>query len=88
MEDLVIDIENTVILEGKLPGIPRVASVLVVTLDLTAHLQCAGNEMPICKEDEKYFGPLMHEICEKKLLKDKDGWCVISNSFDDMQGLN
>ncbi|KAJ3572806.1 hypothetical protein NP233_g2842 [Leucocoprinus birnbaumii] len=41
---------------------------------LEAHLQCAGNEMPICKQDEEYFGPLMHGIIEKKLLKDKDGW--------------
>lgn len=30
--------------------------------------------MPIHREDEQYFGPLMLDICEKKLLKDKDGW--------------
>ncbi|KAF5358075.1 hypothetical protein D9756_001743 [Leucocoprinus leucothites] len=41
---------------------------------LEAHLQCAGNEMPICKQDEEYFGSLMQEIVERKLLKDKDGW--------------
>lgn len=32
--------------------------------------------MPIHREDEQYFGPLMLDICEKKLLKDKDGWWV------------
>ncbi|KXN90485.1 Putative ATP-dependent helicase HRQ1 [Leucoagaricus sp. SymC.cos] len=51
---------------------------LVLDLDspviLEAHLQCAGHEMPICREDEKYFGPLMHGICERKLLRDKDDW--------------
>ncbi|KAF9452846.1 DEAD/H helicase [Macrolepiota fuliginosa MF-IS2] len=41
---------------------------------LEAHLQCAGDEMPICMEDEQYFGPLMHEVCDAKLIKDKDGW--------------
>lgn len=30
--------------------------------------------MPLCLEDETYFGPLMHQICETKLEKDKEGW--------------
>jgi DEAD/DEAH box helicase domain-containing protein len=41
---------------------------------LDAHLQCAAHEMPLCKDDEEYFGPLTKELCEERLLKDKDGW--------------
>ena len=41
---------------------------------LEAHLQCAGHEMPLSVEDEVYFGPLMKDLCESKLLKDADGW--------------
>lgn len=41
---------------------------------LEAHLQCAGQEMPLSLEDEKYFGPVMRKICEAQLVKDKDGW--------------
>jgi ATP-dependent helicase YprA (DUF1998 family) len=41
---------------------------------LEAHLQCAGQEMPLSVEDAEYFGPLMKEICETRLTKDKDGW--------------
>lgn len=40
----------------------------------TAHLQCAAHEMPISLEDKQYFGPLMKEICESKLVRDKDNW--------------
>jgi DEAD/DEAH box helicase domain-containing protein len=51
---------------------------LVVDLEskviLEAHLQCAGQEMPLSVEDSAYFGPLMKELCETKLSKDKDGW--------------
>ena len=51
---------------------------LMVDLDskviLEAHLQCAGQEMPLSLEDEVYFGPLMREICETKLQKDEEGW--------------
>lgn len=39
-----------------------------------AHLQCAGQELPLSREDENYFGPLMHDICAARLWKDKDGW--------------
>lgn len=74
MEDLVLDIDNSVILEGKLSPLPSPRVQAVTISSVLAHLQCAGNEMPVCKEDEQYFGPLMHEICQKKLLKDKDGW--------------
>jgi DEAD/DEAH box helicase domain-containing protein len=41
---------------------------------LEAHLQCAGNEMPLSKEDEVYFGPLFREICETRLSEDDEGW--------------
>ncbi|KAH9951273.1 DEAD/H helicase [Amylocystis lapponica] len=51
---------------------------LIIDLDnkviLEAHLQCAGQEMPLTLEDETYFGPLMKELCETRLAKDKDGW--------------
>lgn len=41
---------------------------------LEAHLQCAAQEMPLCKDDHAYFGPLLGELCDEKLSKDKDGW--------------
>lgn len=41
---------------------------------LEAHLQCAGDEMPLSEEDEVYFGPYMRQICETRLLKDDEGW--------------
>ncbi len=41
---------------------------------IEAHLQCAGQEMPLSPEDEKYFGPLMKGICESRLVKDEEGW--------------
>jgi DEAD/DEAH box helicase domain-containing protein len=51
---------------------------LVVDLDskiiIEAHLQCAGHEMPLCADDEFYFGPLTRELCETRLRKDADGW--------------
>ncbi|KAJ3993850.1 DEAD/H helicase [Lentinula boryana] len=51
---------------------------LLIDLDneiiLEAHIQCAAHEMPICFEDEKYFGPLLKEICKFKLHRDADGW--------------
>ena len=43
---------------------------------LEAHLQCAGQEMPLSLEDEKYFGPLFKEVCEASLVKDEEGWYV------------
>lgn len=53
-------------------------SDLLLDLDskvvLEAHLQCAGHEMPLSMEDEKYFGPLFKEVCEKHLVKDNEGW--------------
>ncbi|KAH9854069.1 DEAD/H helicase [Lenzites betulinus] len=56
----------------------RTTDDLVVDLDskviLEAHLQCAGYEMPLTDEDEVYFGPSMKEICETRLVKDKEGW--------------
>ncbi|KAI0703572.1 P-loop containing nucleoside triphosphate hydrolase protein [Cytidiella melzeri] len=51
---------------------------LVIDLDskviVEAHLQCAGQEMPLSLEDEKYFGPHTKELCETRLKKDEDGW--------------
>ncbi|KAF8163107.1 P-loop containing nucleoside triphosphate hydrolase protein, partial [Crassisporium funariophilum] len=41
---------------------------------LEAHLQCAGYEVPLSPEDEKWFGPSMLRICDKRLKKDADGW--------------
>jgi DEAD/DEAH box helicase domain-containing protein len=58
---------------------------LVVDLEskiiLEAHLQCAGQEMPLSVEDAIYFGPSMKELCEARLSKDKDGWYVYAFSF-------
>ncbi|KAJ6500440.1 DEAD H helicase [Mycena sanguinolenta] len=57
----------------------------VVDLDnkilLEAHLQCAAQEMPICKADSSFFGPLMHELCETRLRVDKDGWYHTNPKF-------
>ncbi|KAJ7470339.1 hypothetical protein FB451DRAFT_1135554 [Mycena latifolia] len=51
---------------------------LIVDLDnkilLEAHLQCAAQEMPICLADNRFFGPLLKEICETRLKVDNDGW--------------
>ncbi|KZV69057.1 DEAD/H helicase [Peniophora sp. CONT] len=51
---------------------------LAVELDnaaiVEAHMQCAAFEMPMKKQDEKWFGPLTAEICAEKLVVDKDGW--------------
>lgn len=43
---------------------------------IEAHLQCAGQEMPLSLEDEKYFGPAMKALCESRLVRDQDGWSV------------
>ncbi|KAI0670538.1 DEAD/H helicase [Trametes maxima] len=56
----------------------RTMDDLMLDLDskviLEAHLQCAAFEMPLTGEDEAYFGPLMKEICDTRLLRDKEGW--------------
>ncbi|KAI9064267.1 P-loop containing nucleoside triphosphate hydrolase protein [Trametes sanguinea] len=56
----------------------RTTDDLIVDLDskviLEAHLQCAAHEMPLTDEDEIYFGPSMKELCETRLVKDKEGW--------------
>ncbi|EGO21629.1 hypothetical protein SERLADRAFT_451651 [Serpula lacrymans var. lacrymans S7.9] len=41
---------------------------------LEPHLQCAAQEMPLSKEDDVYFGPLLRELCDSSLIKTKDGW--------------
>ncbi|KAG8217199.1 hypothetical protein J3R82DRAFT_5282 [Butyriboletus roseoflavus] len=52
---------------------------LIIDLDskviLEPHLQCAAQEMPLCKDDHVYFGPFLGELCDEKLRKDKD-WLV------------
>ncbi|KAF9456135.1 P-loop containing nucleoside triphosphate hydrolase protein [Collybia nuda] len=51
---------------------------LVIDLEskmlVEAHLQCASYEMPLSIEDHQYFGPLMKDICDVHLIRDKDGW--------------
>lgn len=51
---------------------------LVVDLEnkviLEAHLQCAALEMPLSSMDDQYFGPLMQELLDTRLTKDKEGW--------------
>ncbi|KAJ3976472.1 P-loop containing nucleoside triphosphate hydrolase protein [Lentinula raphanica] len=58
---------------------------LIIDLDnqiiIEAHLQCAAHEMPICLEDEKYFGPSLKEICKLKLHRDEDGWYHPDNKY-------
>lgn len=43
---------------------------------LEGHLQCAAFEMPLHPDDSVYFGPSLKRICDARLVKDKDGWCV------------
>jgi DEAD/DEAH box helicase domain-containing protein len=45
-------------------------------LVIEAHLQCAAFEMPLSSDDTRWFGPLTTKICETKLVRDKEGWCV------------
>ncbi|KAJ3860339.1 DEAD/H helicase, partial [Lentinula novae-zelandiae] len=58
---------------------------LIIDLDnkiiLEAHLQCAAHEIPVCLEDERYFGPLFKDICQVRLHKDKDGWYHPHNKY-------
>ena len=53
---------------------------LIVNLEselvIEAHLQCAAFEMPLSSGDTCWFGPLTTKICETKLVRDKEGWCV------------
>lgn len=41
---------------------------------LEAHLQCAAEEMPLRKEDTRYFGTTAVDLLETKLIADEDGW--------------
>jgi DEAD/DEAH box helicase domain-containing protein len=51
-------------------------------LVLEAHVQCAAHEMPIRpKEDEKYFGKLVHEVANTRMRKDKNGFFHCSERF-------
>lgn len=53
---------------------------LIVNLEselvIEAHLQCAAFEMPLSNDDTCWFGPLTTKICETKLVRDEEGWCV------------
>jgi ATP-dependent helicase YprA (DUF1998 family) len=55
-------------------------SDLVVNLEnslvIEAHLQCAAFEMPLSAGDVQWFGPLTTTLCETKLVRDQEGWCV------------
>jgi DEAD/DEAH box helicase domain-containing protein len=73
-DDLVIDLDNKFILEGEFTSFFDFYHVEPNFCHPTAHLQCAAHEMPMSLEDEKYFGPMTREICEKMLHKDSDGW--------------
>lgn len=59
----------------------RPTSDLVVNLEnplvIEAHLQCAAFEMPLSSDDVQWFGPLTTTLCETKLVRDQEGWCVI-----------
>ncbi|KAJ4488352.1 DEAD/H helicase [Lentinula aciculospora] len=63
----------------------KITDNLIVDLDneiiLEAHLQCAAYEMPVCFEDEIYFGPLLKKICRLKLHQDADGWYHTHNKY-------
>ncbi|KAF8630367.1 hypothetical protein AX15_002931 [Amanita polypyramis BW_CC] len=48
---------------------------------LEAHLQCAAHEMPLSADDILYFGPQLLEICQAKLIKDRDGWYHPHSSY-------
>jgi DEAD/DEAH box helicase domain-containing protein len=70
-DDLIVDLESKVVLEG---GADLRFIVWNISDIISAHLQCAGYEMPLSIEDEQYFGPSMREVCDAHLIKDKDGW--------------
>jgi hypothetical protein len=56
---------------------------LIVNLEnpliIEAHLQCAAFEMPLSGDDTCWFGPSTTELCETKLVRDKEGWYVDLN---------
>lgn len=56
---------------------------LIVNLEnplvIEAHLQCAAFEMPLSGDDTRWFGPSTTELCETKLVRDKEGWYVDLN---------
>jgi len=44
-------------------------------LVLEGHVQCAAEEMPVhVGDDERYFGPLLGEVCTEKLVADDEGF--------------
>lgn len=62
------------------------ADDLIVDLEskviLEAHLQCAGQEMPLSSADSIYFGPLTQELCDTRLSRDADGWYRLITLFE------
>lgn len=71
LDELLVEIDSKVVLEG---GVDMNSPAGLHPDAITAHLQCAGFEMPISTSDEQWFGPSMKDICEQSLVKDKDGW--------------
>lgn len=69
-DDLVVDLESKIILEGDPASLASHATLT----PLQAHLQCAALEMPISLSDETYFGPNMVAVCDAKLTIDHEGW--------------
>jgi DEAD/DEAH box helicase domain-containing protein len=63
---------------------PELMVNLESELVIEAHLQCAAFEMPLSSDDTRWFGPLTTKICDTKLVRDKEGWCV--KSFPQLQG--
>lgn len=69
-DELLINLDSKVILEGRVLSLAE-NNISHVPL---AHLQCAAEEMPISLGDCKYFGPLLKDVCETRLVKDSEGW--------------
>ena len=55
---------------------PDLVIDLESSLVIEAHLQCAAFEMPLSRDDARWFGPLTTTLCETKLVRDKEGWYV------------
>ena len=73
LDDLVINMDNDVVLEGM--GDKCISNILGLSVWLV-HLQCAAYEVPLTSGDQKWFGMSMVDTCEKSLTKDRDGWRV------------
>ena len=72
LDDLVINVDNDVVLEGMGDEYIRISLAYLWLV----HLQCAAYEVPLTSSDRKWFGLSMVDTCEKNLMKDRDGWWV------------